>query len=108
MLLNGDHLPFGSQRPTFQRLAARMDEQYRVDAFQRRGGEDWQQWWANIAAVPDMAELIAERQRRFPHVHGDEEASILDLHVAALRNAGFSEVDTIWQRGANRVLLAVR
>jgi hypothetical protein len=30
------------------------------------------------------------------------------LHVAALRDAGFREVDTIWQVLANRVVLAVR
>jgi hypothetical protein len=31
-----------------------------------------------------------------------------DAHVAALRDAGFREVDRIWQALANRVVLAVR
>jgi SAM-dependent methyltransferase len=31
-----------------------------------------------------------------------------DVHVAALRDAGFREVGTIWQVLSNRVLLAVR
>ncbi len=31
-----------------------------------------------------------------------------DLHVGALRDAGFREVATVWQSGTDRVLLAVR
>jgi hypothetical protein len=33
---------------------------------------------------------------------------IFDVHVAALRDAGFREVGTIWQSVTNRVLMAVR
>jgi len=30
------------------------------------------------------------------------------LHISALADAGFTEVETIWQRFDNRVMLAVR
>jgi hypothetical protein len=30
------------------------------------------------------------------------------VHVEALRKAGFAEVGTLWQRGDNRLLCAVR
>jgi len=30
------------------------------------------------------------------------------VHAAALRAAGFAEVGTLWQRGSNRLLAAVR
>jgi hypothetical protein len=33
---------------------------------------------------------------------------LLDTHVSALRAAGFAEAGTIWQRGGNRLLCAVR
>jgi hypothetical protein len=33
---------------------------------------------------------------------------VIDLHEAGLRNAGFREVATIWQRVESRVLLAIR
>jgi hypothetical protein len=41
------------------------------------------------------------------HHHGPEGA-LLAMHVEALRAAGFAEVGTIWQRGANRLLAAAR
>ncbi|NTV64812.1 MAG: hypothetical protein HGA65_14965, partial [Oscillochloris sp.] len=35
-------------------------------------------------------------------------APILEVHRAALIDAGFDQVDTIWQHFDNRVLLAIR
>ncbi len=40
--------------------------------------------------------------------HDGPEGELLAVHVGALRAAGFAEVGTIWQRGSNRVLAAVR
>lgn len=34
--------------------------------------------------------------------------TLLEVHQAALRNAGFREVDVIWQHLDNRVVMAVR
>ena len=57
-----------------------MKERVRIDAFERRFG-----WQASGWHTP-----------------------IYDLHVAALRDAGFREVGVIWQNMENRVLMAVR
>ena len=54
-----------------------------------------------------MAPLIAERTRRFASKERPALPSF-DLHLGALRDAGFQEVATVWQSGTDRVLLAVR
>jgi hypothetical protein len=39
--------------------------------------------------------------------HHGSSSGLLAVHVDALRNAGFAEVGTLWQRGDNRLLCAV-
>jgi hypothetical protein len=41
------------------------------------------------------------------HHHGPESTG-LAVHTDALRAAGFAEIGTLWQRGSNRLLAAVR
>ena len=52
--------------------------------------------------------MLAERERRFAGRTRDGINPGHDFQVAALREAGFSEVDVIWQNLDNRVLMAVR
>jgi hypothetical protein len=40
--------------------------------------------------------------------HHGPEGTLFAVHTAALRAAGFAEVGTLWQRGSNRLLAAVR
>ena len=40
--------------------------------------------------------------------HHGSESHLLSQHADALREAGFSEIGTLWQRGNNRLLCAVR
>ena len=61
-----------------------------------------------LALKPALAPLLAERARRFAGKQRQKTPPGFDLHVAALRDAGFREVGTIWQLLSNRVLLAVR
>ena len=98
----------GPLLPTFQTLTQRLYELTIRDSFARDGVDDWQGWWSALAAEPGMSELFAERERRFPDATHDETAPIFDLHIGALRDAGFREVGVIWQRLDDRVLLAVR
>lgn len=39
--------------------------------------------------------------------HHTAESEVLRMHVAGLQAAGFSEIGTIWQHGASRLLCAV-
>jgi SAM-dependent methyltransferase len=108
VFLNGDHMRFGPQLPSFQTLARTLYERTMRDSFARDGVDDWHGWWSALAAEPGMADLFAERERRFPETTHDETAPIFDLHVGALRDAGFREAGVIWQRLDDRVVLAVR
>lgn len=108
VFLNGDNLKFGPQLPSFQKVAQALTERTRIEAFERRGLEDWENWWKALQAEPSLKELFAERERRFAWKTSGWHAPIFDLHVAALRDGGFREVGVIWQNAENRVLMAVR
>lgn len=107
IFLNGDHMRYGAGLPTLRTLAQQHYQQTIQTAFGSGQGEDWEHWWRALSGEPGMAELFAERARRFPEASHDDTAPIYDLHVGALRDAGFREVGVIWQRYDDRVLLAV-
>lgn len=108
VFLNGDNMEFGPDIPAFRELADRArSAQWTDEAFAARGMETSEQWWAALGAEPAMAPLLAERTRRFAEKTRPD-AAIFDVHVAALRDAGFRQVGTVWQVLTDRVLLAVR
>jgi SAM-dependent methyltransferase len=109
LFLNGDHMAFNPALSTFTRLSQQvLDEQWTDAAFASRGIETAEQWWDALALEPALAPLLAERARRFAGKQRQKTPPDFDLHVVALRDAGFREVGTIWQVLSNRVLLAVR
>ncbi len=107
LFLNGDHLSFSPQQPSFQKLAEQLSQRQERVLIQR-GGETWSQWWDALAQEPLLMEQFAERERRFHWRDHGEVTQTLALHEAALSNAGFREVGVCWQEMDNRVILAVR
>jgi SAM-dependent methyltransferase len=110
LFLDGDHLRLDEEDdPVLARLDRVLEEREGHRRFPDgyAGREDWGQWWQAAAADPALADAIAERERRTVHHHGPEGA-LLSVHAGALRAAGFAEVGTLWQRGSNRLLAAVR
>lgn len=110
IFLNGDNMKFGPHVPSIQGIAKTVRERHWEDAaFAERGVENWEQWWGALAQEGAMAELLAERERRFSWRSPDNTVNAgRDLQKAALMEAGFREVDIIWQRFDNCVLMAVR
>lgn len=109
VFLNADHLAFGPTLPTLDRLSQTvLDEQWSDAAFAERGIETAEQWWDELGAQPAMRRLLERRAERFAGKRRPETSPGFDAHVAALRDAGFAEVGTIWQVLADRVLIAVR
>ncbi|MFT4039567.1 MAG: class I SAM-dependent methyltransferase [Thermomicrobiales bacterium] len=108
VFMNGDNLAFAPHQETLRLLSEATIEMQRAEAFDAGGVEDWDEWWAALAQEGPAGPLLAERTRRFAAADRDSPVPIFDVHEAALRNAGFREVGTIWQRLDNRVLLAVR
>lgn len=111
LFLDGDHLRLSEEEnPVLARLDRAVEEGH---ALRRRPGgdagraEDWEQWWRAVAADSALAGAMAERERRAVHHHGPE-STRLAVHLRALRAAGFAETGTVWQRGSDRILAAVR
>ena len=108
LFLDGDHLRLDeAEQPALARLDRAIEE---AEARRRNPdghGEDWRQWWQAIAVDPALAAAAAERERGTVH-HHSQEGSYLAAHTAALRAAGFTEIGTLWQRGSNRLLAALR
>ena len=109
LFLNGDTMAFSPALPTFARLSQQvLDEQWTDAAFAARGIETAEQWWEALTLEPAFATLLTQRTERFAGKKRPESTPGFDAHVAALRDAGFCEVGTIWQVLSSRVLLAVR
>jgi SAM-dependent methyltransferase len=114
VLVNGDNMAYDHRQAKFRELVRLADTRASHEAFAERGVPDWSRWWQATLAVPELAGAFAERARRIEAAkarHGDRTgAGITSLrtHVAALREAGFAELDTVWQMLDDRVLVAVR
>jgi trans-aconitate methyltransferase len=113
VVLNGDNLDFAPHLPTFQKIAEAVKERCQKDAFEHRDVENWEQWWDALQQEAAVTDLIAEQKRRYADKRRRWEEPdwiepIADIHEAALRNAGFREVGTIWQNMDNRVIMAIR
>ncbi len=112
VVLNGDHMAFEPRLERFQQVANAVKQRIQDDAFTQRGVEDWTQWWDALAREPNLEALMAEREQRFAPQRATQSLvsyrPTFALHEAALREAGFEQVDVIWQRLDNRVLMAIR
>ncbi|MDG4763435.1 class I SAM-dependent methyltransferase [Solwaraspora sp. WMMD406] len=106
ILLNADHLRFGPDAPTRQAVARRHDERTQRDGF-AAGALRYDAWYAEAARTSALADLVAERQRRFAD-RPQQPDSPLEYHLAALRTAGFAEVGTVWQYLDDYVVFARR
>jgi SAM-dependent methyltransferase len=107
LFLNGDH--FRDSSPVLARLERAIPELEYRRRFPDGHEEKWDGWWDAAASDTDLGPLVAERSRLFPSGgHSTEESVLLSTHVDALRDAGFTEVGTLWQRGDSRLLCGVR
>jgi trans-aconitate methyltransferase len=108
VFLNGDNIRFGPQLPRFRQVSDAVKNARREAAQRQPGVETWEDWWAALAKEPAAADLLAERERRFAARTREGINPGYDFQAGALREAGFVEVDVIWQDLDNRVLMAVR
>jgi trans-aconitate methyltransferase len=104
VFVNGDHLP--DEQPALAKIAVTV-RQERAERVGVSGNEQWAAWWAAAAEVPEFGPLLAERATRFPPGSHDHELTV-QRHTELLRQAGFTEVGTVWQVGDDKVLVAVK
>jgi len=110
LLLDGDHLRVDEKdSPVLAQLEHAMTEREDRRRFPDGHDESWRGWWEAVAADPRLADAAAERARRRVEAdHHGSETVLLSSHVEALQAAGFAEIGTLWQRGADRLLCAIR
>lgn len=107
VFLNGDFFGFAPHLPSFTAVSESGHARWSAEATQMHR-EDWEMWWEAMRHEPGMEPLFVERERRFSSKTRPRSHSLVDVHIAALRHAGFHEVDVIWQHLDNRVVMAVR
>lgn len=114
VFLNFDGFP-PARAATSSGKAAKAVYRARQERALERGAEAWQDWWDALRAVSALNESFAERDRIFAPARGRifsgsdrENGATLEYHEAALVEAGFSEVDVVWQDFHKKILLAVR
>ncbi|MEM9563537.1 MAG: class I SAM-dependent methyltransferase [Actinomycetota bacterium] len=126
VLLNADHLGYDEQAPSLTALAewvAARDERAAAD----RGALSWDDWWTRARADDELTPQMEQRD----HILGspavadedddhddndndeDEDAASeprppLRQFLELARSTGFSEVETVWQRFDDRIVLAVK
>jgi GNAT superfamily N-acetyltransferase/ubiquinone/menaquinone biosynthesis C-methylase UbiE len=123
VFLNGDQMEFEPAKAVMRGISQARLGQHREHAA-RRGVERWEEWWLALRQEPQLEALFRLRDERFAWRSAEREKAIgstridsteaparhthFAVHKAGLLDAGFSEVDTIWQHLANRVLAAIR
>jgi trans-aconitate methyltransferase len=107
VLVNGDH--FAQQAPRCSELTAHVGRR-RAERAGGHGQEDWQSWWRGAARDPELADLFTEREQRLAGFGGGSAGDHLTAarHAELLREAGFSDVASVWQFGDSQVLVAVK
>jgi SAM-dependent methyltransferase len=106
VFMNGDSMAFPQAEPRLAAATRAARDAREVPA--GASAESWEDWWAAVEQDPAFSAELVERGRRH-HDHPDHDHPLdVAAHTAALRQAGFAEVDTIWQHLADRVLVAIR
>ncbi|GAA3587303.1 class I SAM-dependent methyltransferase [Amycolatopsis ultiminotia] len=79
------------------------------------GAEAWQDWWDAVRALPSLSAEFEERDRVFAPARGrifsgsdHKNGTSFEYHESSLFEAGFAEVDVIWQDLQKKIVMAVR
>ena len=107
VLVNADHMPDDGLPTLNARLVERADA--RREARYAAGAVlSWSGWWEHVAADPVLGPLVEERKKVFTGEHGGDWTPPVSWHVAALRDAGFTEVGVAWRGGTDAAVVGVR
>lgn len=110
VFLNGDNIPFDTNQPACRLLAQQVWDADLEESFGRLGIVDWDRWWEQAEATPELTDVVAERRRRVAarSSRGSDRPASFAVHTVGLAEAGFVDIGTLWQRYDDRVLLARR
>lgn len=95
IFLNADHQRFDHRSLHQKMLAALHDKNTQKKAWSE-GAQNWDAWFKEATRYPELARLMDERSIIFEG-RPMPISTTVDFQLAALRQAGFTEVGTIWQ-----------
>jgi SAM-dependent methyltransferase len=112
VFVNADHMP----NPDAPRInaAEHAFTRARQERAKAAGAVDWPQWWTDLAADPQLRDVVAERFAIFGNPaeaegdHDDAGAHPIDWHIRTLREVGFAEATTAWASLTDAAVLALR
>ncbi|MFZ1023342.1 MAG: class I SAM-dependent methyltransferase [Thermoplasmata archaeon] len=106
LFVNGDHFPWPRQETRLRKLTEAI-RRTRIRSKPARSHDAWTQWWRSLEREKFLRPEFQERAIRFA-VHPHHEGPGFEVHLNALRRAGFRDVATVWQDLENRVLVGLR
>jgi hypothetical protein len=95
---------------TTETLAAFRETQ-RQQLLAEPDATDWEGWWDQLRAEPELADAVAARDARFAERRGSahtESELPVSWHVATLRAAGFNEAGLVWRGFTDGVVVGLR
>ena len=107
LFLNGDRSDYAESSSCVAAVAREIRERRREAAVDD-AAETWEAWWEAAEAAPELAAEVTERRRRGHEHPSVEHHPDLAWHREALLGAGFTEADSLWQHGTDRVIVAIR
>jgi trans-aconitate methyltransferase len=102
-----DTMPLDPSTPRLRALSRDLHLALVEEATAASGDERWEEWWAALAAEPQLAGQFADRADRL-RVGRRGPGPSLDEFVHAFRDAGFREVATVKQVADRRMVVALR
>jgi SAM-dependent methyltransferase len=108
VVLNGDRMGYPPHMEKLRQVVQTLKDKRLGRSQATSGAHDWPAWWSALAREPEVRELLAERERRFSWRSANHASAGFRLQEAALLEAGFKEVEVVWQDLDNRVIVAIR
>lgn len=108
LFLNADEMrPSSSQIwPFFHKWS----RQAWANIFSEPDSESWEDYWKAVADEPGFKEFYEEHISLMStqHCSSDAWGASYPLHASMLQAAGFQAIETLWQDGIERVIIAIR
>jgi SAM-dependent methyltransferase len=107
LFLNGDHLPWGPERPGLSELSRRVYRLRTKGTTSKDRWKTWTDWWSAAEKIPELAGHFEEHRKRSAG-HPRSGDLPLEVHRRALARAGFHDIATVWGAFESWVLYARR
>lgn len=114
IFLNGDHLAYELDQLNLRRLAKADQDRSQAQALKDPSTVLWEQWWEEVEQIDALSEVVEARKEWLKVAEGHwgerkfDRLKSFSFQKSALAHAGFVDVDSIWQRHDDRILVGFR